>query len=107
MLFRQRVKTVTHVVELLNFVQDRIRIHGVHGFPESLNSPWRNCRQFAGDELGTCHSGRRRLTALPCDMFTDLYAAIATLWKVQVMASNVWTLGVPSIILARVFNTSG
>ena len=29
MLFRQRVKTVTHVVELLNFVQDRIRMHGV------------------------------------------------------------------------------
>ena len=25
MLLRQRVKTATHVVELLNFVQDRIR----------------------------------------------------------------------------------
>jgi hypothetical protein len=36
MLPRQRVKTVTHVVELPNFVQDRIRMHGVHGFPESL-----------------------------------------------------------------------
>jgi hypothetical protein len=33
---RQRVKTVTHVVELPNFVQDRIRMHGVHGFPENL-----------------------------------------------------------------------
>ena len=42
MLFRQRVKTVTHIVELLNFVQDRIRMHGVHDFLESLNSPWRN-----------------------------------------------------------------
>ena len=36
MLFRQRVKTVTHAVELLNFVQDRIRMHRVHGFPENL-----------------------------------------------------------------------
>ena len=43
MLFRQRVKKVTHsVVELLNFVQDRIRMHGVHGFLQRLNSPWRN-----------------------------------------------------------------
>ena len=30
------VKTIAHAVELLNFVQDRIRMHGVHGFPESL-----------------------------------------------------------------------
>jgi hypothetical protein len=28
MLFCQRVKTVAHAVELLNFVQDRIRRHG-------------------------------------------------------------------------------
>jgi hypothetical protein len=28
MLLRQQVKTVTHVVELPNFVQDRIRMHG-------------------------------------------------------------------------------
>ena len=32
MLLSQSVKTVTHVVELLNFVHDRIRIHGVRGF---------------------------------------------------------------------------
>jgi hypothetical protein len=32
MLFRQRVKTVTHVVELLNFFQDRIRMHGYTAF---------------------------------------------------------------------------
>jgi hypothetical protein len=32
MLLCQRVKTVTDVVELLSFVQDRIRMHGVHGF---------------------------------------------------------------------------
>jgi hypothetical protein len=31
-LVRQRIKTVTHVVELLNFVQDRIRMHEVRGF---------------------------------------------------------------------------
>ena len=36
MFLRQQVKTVTHIVELLNFVQDRIRIHGVRGFPENL-----------------------------------------------------------------------
>jgi hypothetical protein len=35
-LVRQRVKTVTHVVELLNFVQNRTRMHGVRGFPENL-----------------------------------------------------------------------
>ena len=38
MLLRQQVKTVTHVVELPNFVQDRIRMHGVRGFPESLTA---------------------------------------------------------------------
>jgi hypothetical protein len=32
MLLCQRVKTVTHVVELLNFVQDLIGRHGVRGF---------------------------------------------------------------------------
>jgi len=36
MLLRQRVKTGAHVIELLNFVQDRIRRHGVRGFLESL-----------------------------------------------------------------------
>jgi hypothetical protein len=50
----------------------------------------RNCRKFeCDDELGTCHSGKTELTALPCDMFTDLYAATATLWKVEVTVSNV------------------
>jgi hypothetical protein len=34
MLLRQRVKTVTHVVELLNFVQDRIRMLGARCFRE-------------------------------------------------------------------------
>jgi len=32
MLFCQRVETVTHIVELLNFVQDRIRMHRARGF---------------------------------------------------------------------------
>ncbi len=32
MLLCQRVKTVTDVVELLSFLQDRIRMHGVRGF---------------------------------------------------------------------------
>jgi hypothetical protein len=33
--------------------------------------------------------GKAELTALPCDMFKDLYAATASLWKVEVTASNV------------------
>jgi hypothetical protein len=36
MLLRQRVKTITHVVELLNFVQNRIRVHEICDFPETL-----------------------------------------------------------------------
>ena len=32
MLPRQRVKTVTYVVELLNFAQNRIRMHGYAAF---------------------------------------------------------------------------
>ena len=36
MLFRQRVQTITHVVELLNFAQNRSRRHGARSFPESL-----------------------------------------------------------------------
>src|SRR6267143_2745890 len=33
--------------------------------------------------------GKTELTVLPRDMFTDLYPATATLWKVEVTASNV------------------
>jgi hypothetical protein len=36
MLFRQRVKTVAHVVELPNFVQNCSSRHCVPRFPESL-----------------------------------------------------------------------
>ena len=89
MLLRQRVKTITHVVELPNFVQDRIRMHGVHGFLESLNSPWWNLPKVRGRRVRRLTLGKTGLTALPCDMFTDLYAATATLWKVEVTASNV------------------
>jgi hypothetical protein len=32
MSFRQQLKSATHVVELPNFVQNRIRIDGVRGF---------------------------------------------------------------------------
>jgi hypothetical protein len=35
MLLRQRFKTVSPTVELLNFVH-HIRMHGARGFPESL-----------------------------------------------------------------------
>ena len=38
---------------------------------------------------GNAQFGKTELTALPCDMFTDRYAARATLWKVEVTASNV------------------
>lgn len=34
MLFRQRLKTIAHAVEFLYFVQNGIRMHGVHGFLE-------------------------------------------------------------------------
>jgi len=33
-LFSQRVQTVTHVVELLDFVQNCMRVHEICGFPE-------------------------------------------------------------------------
>ena len=90
MLFCQQVKAVTHVVELPNFVQDRIRMHGVRGFPEGLTTRGGTAGKFVGDDqLGACHSGRRESTALPRDMVTDLYAATASLWKVDVTASNV------------------
>ncbi len=36
MLPRQRVETVTHAVELLSFVQDRIGMHGYAAFAECL-----------------------------------------------------------------------
>jgi hypothetical protein len=56
----RQVKTVTHVVELPNLVQDRIRMHGLRGFPESLTTRGGTVGQFVGDdELGICHSGRR------------------------------------------------
>jgi len=32
MFFCQQVKAGTNIVELLSFVQDRIRMHGVRGF---------------------------------------------------------------------------
>jgi hypothetical protein len=38
MLVRQRVETLTHVVELLSFMQDRTRRHRIRGFPENLRS---------------------------------------------------------------------
>jgi hypothetical protein len=88
MFFRQQVKTVTHVVELLNFVQDRIRMHGVSSFPESLTA--RSAESSLGrPQLEGLSRGKTDLTALPCNTLTDRYAATATLWKVEVMASNV------------------
>jgi hypothetical protein len=32
MLFRQRIKRVTHVAELPSFAQDSTRMHRIHGF---------------------------------------------------------------------------
>jgi hypothetical protein len=39
MLLCQRVKTVTHVVELLNFIQDRVRMHGPRCLSRALSRP--------------------------------------------------------------------
>ena len=89
MLFRQRVKAVTHIVELLNFVQDRIAMHGVRGFPESLTACGGTAEVRGRRRVRHLSLGKTELTALPCDMFTDLYAATATLWEVEVTASNV------------------
>jgi hypothetical protein len=41
MLFRQRVKTVARIVELVNFVQNRIAMHGLSCSPESLKRKFR------------------------------------------------------------------
>jgi hypothetical protein len=32
LLFRKRIKTVTHVVELPSFAQDGTKMHRIHGF---------------------------------------------------------------------------
>jgi hypothetical protein len=69
MLLRQQVKTVTHVVELPNFVQDRIQMHGLRDFLESLTTRggtagvrWRRwVRHLSPGKTGSA--------ALPCDMF--------------------------------------
>ncbi len=48
MFLRQQVKTVTHAVELLDFLQDRNRMHGIRGFLESLrrdNFRWADLAQ--------------------------------------------------------------
>ena len=82
---RNRARCLQVHSSLLNVV-----LHDYAAFLREPNSLWRNCRKFVGDgELDTCHSGKTELTALPRDMFTDLYAATATLWKVEVTASNV------------------
>jgi hypothetical protein len=54
-LFRQRVKTVTHVVELLNFAQDCTRMHGKRGFPENRTEKQISCgaTRFIQPEKGS------------------------------------------------------
>jgi hypothetical protein len=67
-------KTVAHVVELLNFVQDRSRMHGVRGFPKEPRrrkmatrravQTLENCRidmGFLSQNLG--ESGRKRTSS--------------------------------------------
>ena len=48
-----------------------------------------------------------RISRLPVRHACSPYTATGTLWKVEMTVSNVWTLGVPSITFAKVFNTSG
>jgi hypothetical protein len=59
MLFRQRVKTVTHAVELLNFVQDRIRMAARRKIIEKARIPLRAFSQLecycARAERGACN----------------------------------------------------
>ena len=64
-------------------------MHGVRGFLKTqqpdggtAESSWRRRARHLS-------LGETELTVLPRDMFTDLYAATATLWKVEVTASNV------------------
>ena len=48
------------------------------------------CMGYAAAESLTARAlGKTELTVLPRDMFTELYAATATVWKVEVTASNV------------------
>src|SRR5580698_10472577 len=56
MLLRQRVKAVTHVIELLNFVQDCIRVHEMCGFPRRLEK--------RGTSDGTHSDGPHRFVKL-------------------------------------------
>src|SRR6185369_10545190 len=66
MLFRQQVKTVTHIVELTTFVQDCIRMHGGTRLPESLTARRRNLRKFVATTswaLVTREDGVNRLPA--------------------------------------------
>ncbi len=83
----------------------------------------RSRRSWQGSDSDVCGRDRRanrigddeeifvapevEMHALQRDIVTNFYAATATLWKVEVTASNVCTLGVPSIILWNVFRTSG
>jgi len=90
MLFRQQVKTVTHLVELPTFVQDRISDAWGTRLPGSLTARGGTAPKVRGRRRVRHMSlGKTELTVLPHDMFTDLYAAMATLWKVEVTASNV------------------
>ena len=47
------------------------------------------------------------INRLPGPQTCRNYTATATLWKVDMTVSNVWTRGVPSITFAKVFNTCG
>jgi len=59
-------------------------------FLESKQPVEELCPKFVGEhEPRYLSLGKTALTVLPCDIFTDLYAAAATLWKVEVTASNV------------------
>jgi hypothetical protein len=75
MLFRQQVKTVTHIAELPNFVQDRIGMHGVRGFLR-VQQPAAELPQVRGRRrISHVSLGKTGSTVFPRDMFTDLSAA--------------------------------
>jgi len=51
MLFRQRIKTVTHVVELLDFVQGSQWDTWAHSFPKDLRSGHFRWADFSSGKL--------------------------------------------------------
>src|ERR1700730_7423421 len=88
MLSRQRVKAAAHAVELLRFVQNRVRMHWVSGFPENLRREnFRGLTKFREPERGFAGlSPESNFPAMPqigsssvCDRASRAYESIPSL----------------------------